>query len=257
MPMTPANTHVVEGTVERIIYLNEQDGYTVARVACQRGTESVTIVGYLADIREGEYVRAHGGWEETPKFGPRFRVTRFDIVPPSSVEGIEKYLSSGLIRGIGPVIAERIVKRFGADTLRVISEQPERLRQVQGIGRKTLTKITSSWEQHREARETMVFLQAQGITPTYATKIIKHYGNSTMRVVSENPYRLSYDIHGIGFRQADRRPFGTQRGHARPNFLGREPLDLAAGRAQFVGLRVERGAMLAAAEEDNPARLEQ
>ncbi len=201
--MKDEDTKIIEGTIEKIIYLNEENGYTVARLLPDRGTQAITIVGYMSDIRESEHARAYGNWEDNPKFGRRFKVTRYEIVPPSSAEGMEKYLSSGLIKGIGPVMAERIVRQFGKDTLRIISEEPQRLRQVRGIGRKTLEKILASWEKHQELRDTMIFLQAQGITPAYATRIIKEYGNASMRIVRETPYRLAADIHGIGFKQAD------------------------------------------------------
>ncbi|UCD58826.1 MAG: ATP-dependent RecD-like DNA helicase, partial [Candidatus Hydrogenedentota bacterium] len=202
-PTRTESNQTVEGTVKRIIYFNEENGYTVARLALEEAEQSATIVGHLADIRDGEHIRARGNWEDNRKFGRQFKVSRYEVVPPSSAEGIEKYLSSGLIKGIGPVMAERIVKRFGADTLRIINEEPQRLHEVQGIGRKTLAKITASWEQHKDLRETMIFLRAQAITPAYATKIIKQYGGAATRVVREEPYRLAYDIHGIGFKQAD------------------------------------------------------
>lgn len=201
--MTTEGGHVVEGTIEKIVFFNEENGYTVARLIPRRGAQPVTLVGHLADAREGEHVRAHGTWEENRKFGPQFRVAQCDIVPPSSAEGIEKYLASGLIKGIGPVTAERIVARFGADTLRVIDEEPKRLREVQGIGRKTLEKIVSSWEEHKGLRETMIFLQTHGITPAYSARIIKQYGSDASRIVREDPYGLTHDIHGIGFKQAD------------------------------------------------------
>ena len=202
-PMKNEDSETVEGTIEKIVFCNEDNGYTVARLIPDRRKKAVTIVGYLADVRDGEHIRAGGTWEDNRKFGPQFKVIRYELIQPSSIEGIEKYLSSGLIKGIGPVMAERIVKRFGADTLRVIDEEPERLKRVQGIGRKTLGKIIDGWEQHKELRETMIFLQTQGISPAYATKIIREYGGSAARIVRNEPYRLAYDIQGIGFRQAD------------------------------------------------------
>ncbi len=201
--MKESETQILDGTIERVVFFNEENGYTVARLMPDRGKEVATIVGNIPGLREGEHVRASGRWEANPKFGAQFKVSACEIIPPSSAEGIEKYLSSGLIKGIGPVMAERIVGRFGADTLRIIDEEPDKLRKVPGIGRKTFEKIISGWEQHRNLRETMIFLQAQGITPGYASKIIKEYGGAAVGVVREQPYRLSYDIHGIGFKQAD------------------------------------------------------
>jgi exodeoxyribonuclease V alpha subunit len=193
----------LEGTIERIVYFNEENGYTVARLASGTVAEPVTIVGHLAKAREGEYVRVEGKWEENRRFGPQFRVERCEIVPPSSVEGIERYLASGLFKGIGPTMAKRIVQKFGEDTLRVITEEPQRLCEVRGIGRKTLDSMTASWQQNKDLRETMVFLQSHDITPAFATRIIKEYGAEAVRIVREDPYRLTYDIHGIGFKLAD------------------------------------------------------
>jgi exodeoxyribonuclease V alpha subunit len=202
--MENSDIQTLDGTIDRIVFFNEENGYTVARLTPDRGQEgSATIVGSLPGLREGEHVRARGSWEENRKFGPQFKISSCEIIPPSSAEGIEKYLSSGLIKGIGPVMAERIVARFGPDTLRIISEEPKRLREIQGIGRKTFEKILASWEEHKNLRETMIFLQAQDISPTYAAKIIKQYGGAAALVVREQPYKLSYDIHGIGFKQAD------------------------------------------------------
>ncbi len=194
---------VLDGTIEKIIFFNEENGYTVALLIPDQNQEPATIVGNLPGLREGEHLRARGGWEENRKFGPQFKVSTCEIIQPSSAEGIEKYLSSGLIKGIGPVTAKRIVRRFGPDTLRVIDEEPKRLREVSGIGKKTFGKIVSGWEEHKDLRATMIFLQTQGITPAYATKIIKQYGGAATLIVREQPYRLSYEIHGIGFKQAD------------------------------------------------------
>lgn len=201
--MENENSKTVEGTIDKVVYVNKENGYTVARLSAKGGRQLITIVGHMADMREGEHIRAHGTWEENRKFGPQFRVEQCEVIPPSSAAGIEKYLASGLIKGIGPVMAERIVKRFGEDTLRIIDEEPKRLREVQGIGRKTLDNIIAGWGQHKDLRETMIFLQAHDVSPAYATRIIKEYGNDAVRIVRENPYRLTYDIQGIGFKQAD------------------------------------------------------
>lgn len=201
--MNSSEEQVLEGTIEKIVYFNDQNGYTVAELIPKNRTLPVTIVGYLPDLRASEHIRAEGCRENNPKFGPQFRVSKYEIIPPSSAEGIEKYLASGLIKGIGPVMASRIVERFGPDTLKIISEEPKRLREVHGIGRKTYEKIISGWEEHKDLRETMIFLQSQNISPAYATKIIKHYGTSAINIVQNEPYSLAYDIHGIGFKLAD------------------------------------------------------
>lgn len=201
--MAKNENHILAGVVEKIIFSNQETGYAVARLLPDGGGQSAVIIGFLAGIKEGEHIRSFGSWEENRKFGLQFRVARCEFVPPTSERGIEKYLSSGLIKGIGPVMAERIVRHFGADTLKVIDEQPHRLREVEGIGRKTLKKIAAAWEEHRDQRETMIFMQSCGITPAYAARIIKEYGNSASRILKENPYRLMFDIQGIGFKLAD------------------------------------------------------
>ncbi len=201
--MNEENNKILKGTIEKIVYANADDGYTVARLALHRRQEPVVIVGHLSGIREGEQIKASGCWQRNPKFGDQFRVSQFDIIPPSTSEGIEKYLSSGLIRGIGPVMAGRIVQKFGSETLRILDEMPQRLGEVPGIGAKTLDKIMSAWGKHRDLRETMIFLQGLGISPALAGRITKEYGNDTIRIIRKNPYRLTYDIYGIGFKQAD------------------------------------------------------
>lgn len=193
----------LRGTLEKIIYTNADDGYTVARMVVDPKADPVTIVGHLGGAREGEQVQATGNWQRNPKFGDQFRVSSCRIIPPSTTEGIEKYLSSGLIKGIGPIMAARIVARFGTQTLDIVNTSPDRLREVPGIGKKTLEKILTGWEQQKDLRETMIFLEGLGVSPVFAAKIVKQYGNDAARVVRENPYRLTYDVHGIGFKQAD------------------------------------------------------
>jgi exodeoxyribonuclease V alpha subunit len=201
--MEPSESHILEGEIDRIVFFNEENGYTVAHLTTRKRRLPITIVGHLPDIRVGEYIRAHGREEKNAKFGLQFRVADCEIIPPSSSEAIEKYLSSGIIKGIGPIMAERIVRKFGHDTLRIISEEPRRLRRIQGIGRKTYEKIIAGWEEHKDLRDTMIILQSYGISPAFATRIIKQYGSGAARVAREDPYRLAFDIHGIGFKQAD------------------------------------------------------
>jgi exodeoxyribonuclease V alpha subunit len=201
--MANSDEKKLQGTLEKIIYANAEDGYAVAKLTTGDRADAVTVVGHLSAIREGEQIEATGFWQKNKKFGDQFRVLTCTVIPPSTMEGIQKYLSSGLIKGIGPVMAERIVNRFGAQTLDVLNENPQRLREVSGIGKKTLEKITSAWEQQKGLRETMIFLQGLGISPAYAGRIVKEYGNQAARIVRENPYRLTYDVSGIGFKQAD------------------------------------------------------
>jgi exodeoxyribonuclease V alpha subunit len=195
---------VVHGYLERITYYNEENHFTVARLQETGKKELITIVGNLAGITPGESLKLTGKWVADPRFGPQFRVERFETVVPATVNGIRKYLGSGLIRGIGPVMAKRIVKVFGLQTLDVIDHSPGRLAEVAGIGPKRVALITRAWEDQKEIRGIMVFLQDHGISAAYAAKIYKQYGNAAVEVVKTNPYRLAADVHGIGFITADR-----------------------------------------------------
>jgi len=195
---------VVHGCLERITYYNEENHFTVARLQETGKKELTTIVGNLAGITPGESLKLTGKWVADPRFGPQFRVERFETVVPATVNGIRKYLGSGLIRGIGPVMAKRVVKVFGLQTLDVIDHSPGRLAEVDGIGPKRVALITRAWEDQKEIRGIMVFLQDHGISAAYAAKIYKQYGNAAVEVVKTNPYRLAADVHGIGFITADR-----------------------------------------------------
>ena len=192
----------LEGVIERITYQNEENGYTVARF--KTGTESVTIVGYLSHVRNGESLCLSGDWTIHPTYGRQFNVESFEIIPPVTREGIERYLGSGLIKGIGPVTARKIVKAFGLDTLKVIEEDPERLMEIEGIGPQKAAKIVKALEEQKHIRRVMVFLRGVGITPALATKIYHHYGEQAAAILRENPYRLANELFGVGFRTADR-----------------------------------------------------
>ena len=193
----------LQGQIERITYFNEENGFTIAKVRVQGRRKLATVVGNLVSLIPGEILRMRGEWVNHPRYGEQFQVSHFKSQVPSSVYGIQKYLGSGLIRGIGPVMAERIVKEFGKDTLDVIESRPERLSQVSGVGKKRIEMIKIAWEEQREIRQVMLFLQSHGIGAGYATKIFKHYGDRSIEVVKENPYRLALDIFGIGFVTAD------------------------------------------------------
>lgn len=192
----------IEGTVEEIIFRNELNGYTVAKLNTTDG--GVTIVGNVAIINVGETVRAEGEWIYHPKYGEQLQIKNLSTVTPATLNGIEKYLSSGLIPHIGPKTAKRIVDKFGMDSLDIIQDEPERLKEVHGIGDKKLEKITEAFEEQREIRDVMVFLQQYGISTTYGLKIYKRYGRETKDIIRKNPYRLSEDIYGIGFKTADK-----------------------------------------------------
>lgn len=198
----------IEGAVERIVYSNEENHYTVAQLAPETPTargraQPITIVGNLAALNEGETVRAQGHWTIHKQFGRQFVVEKFESVLPRTVVGIKKYLGSGLIKGIGGTFADRIVEKFGEQTLEVIDSFSARLREVDGIGPERAKRIKEAWAAQKSVRDIMIFLQGHGIGSAHAAKIFKQYGENAIVVVRENPYRLAKDIAGIGFRTAD------------------------------------------------------
>jgi exodeoxyribonuclease V alpha subunit len=193
----------IRGTVERIVFRAEDTGYTVARITTDNTDSPLTVVGKLASLNTGETGEFSGKWTNNKKFGRQFQVESYRELRPSSVEGIEKYLGSGMVRGIGPELACRLVKKFGADTLDVIDNSPGRLREVEGIGPKRIGMITSAWDTQKNIRDIMVFLQGEGIGPARAVKIYRKYGNQAIDIIRRNPYRLAEDIWGIGFKLAD------------------------------------------------------
>ncbi len=201
-PTAPSTT--LEGVLERIVFSNEENAWTVARLTVTGQRDLVTAVGNLLGVQPGENLRLTGSWINDPKYGKQFRVTSYATVAPATVTGIEKYLGSGLIRGIGKVMAARLVAAFGLETLDVIDHHPERLVEVEGIGPKRSRDILRAWEEQREIKEVMVFLQSHGVSTHYAIKIYKAYGPRATELVRENPYRLATDIYGIGFKTADK-----------------------------------------------------
>lgn len=175
---------VLEGVLERITYANEDTGYTVARVDAGRGGgDLLTVVGALLGAQPGESLRMHGRWSSHPQYGKQFSVENYTTVLPATVQGIRRYLGSGLIKGIGPVIAERIVDHFGVDTLDVIEERPERLIEVQGLGPKRTKMIGAAWEEQKAIKEVMVFLQGVGVSTSLAVRVYKKYGDASVSVV--------------------------------------------------------------------------
>ena len=176
----------------------------VAKLQEKGKKDLTTIVGNLSGINPGESLKLSGRWVHNKKFGEQFQVETFEVTVPATVHGIKKYLGSGLIKGIGPVMAERITKKFALETLDIIEKTPERLSEVDGIGPKRIAMITKAWEEQKEIKEIMIFLQGHGVSATYSAKIYKQYGNQSIGIVKENPYRLARDIHGIGFITADK-----------------------------------------------------
>ena len=193
----------LSGQIERITYTNDQNGFTIARVKVHGQRDLVTVVGHLISPAPGEILNMRGEWVNHPRFGEQFKVVEFKTAVPATVYGIQKYLGSGLIKGLGPVMAGRIAKKFGEQTLDVIENETEKLAKVEGIGKKRIAMIKKAWDEQKEIRDVMLFLQSHEISSGYATKIFKQYGNRSIAVVTDNPYRLATDIFGIGFVIAD------------------------------------------------------
>ncbi|KIX69681.1 helicase, partial [Streptomyces sp. MBRL 601] len=195
----------MEAVLERITYANEENGYTVARVDTGRGGgDLLTVVGALLGAQPGEALRMEGRWGSHPQYGKQFTVENYTTVLPATVQGIRRYLGSGLIKGIGPRIADRITEHFGVDTLDVIETDAKRLVEVPGLGPKRTKMIAAAWEEQKAIKEVMVFLQGVGVTTSIAVRIYKKYGDASISVVRNQPYRLAADVWGIGFLTADR-----------------------------------------------------
>ena len=194
----------LDGVVERLTFADPESHYAVVRLKVKGRREPVTVVGPLASTQEGEQLNLKGRYEVHPKWGEQFRVTWWYAVLPATVAGIQRYLASGLIKGIGPELANRLVTHFGPQTLEVIDHTPERLEEVSGIGPKRIKQITRDWQEHQGAREFLVALQGLGLSLSFATKIYKQYGDRALEVATANPYQLALDIQGLGFATADR-----------------------------------------------------
>lgn len=194
----------IQGTVERILFVNAQNGYTVCTIVSEKNAlEPITACGTLMSVNIGTVITATGNWINHPKFGKQFSIMTYVVAPPCSTIGIEKYLASGLIKGIGPVYAKRLVEFFGSKTLDIIDQHPEKLGSVPGIGPKRQKDIITGWIEQKEVAHIMLFLQEKGITPAYAVKIYKAYKQRSIEFILENPYRLAEEIWGIGFSTAD------------------------------------------------------
>jgi exodeoxyribonuclease V alpha subunit len=194
----------LEGTRERRTYQNEENGYPVGKLIPARKSHEVTITGNLAGVGVGESLRLRGIWITHPRYGRQFEVRSYTVKLPATLEGIRKYLGSGLVKGVGPVTAERIVDYFGLETLDVIEGDIQRLREVPGIGPKRVAQVAQAWEEQKQIKEIMIFLQGVGVSSGLAVKIFKQYGNVAAAVVNTTPYRLAKDIFGIGFKTADK-----------------------------------------------------
>src|ERR1022692_86476 len=193
----------LSGTIERVTFHNPENGFIVLRVEVPGMRGPVSVVGQTPRAVAGEFVEATGKWADDPDFGQQFKADTMRILPPSTVEGIEKYLGSGLVKGIGPVYARKIVEVFGARTLEVIDESPTFLKEIKGLGKRRIQQIRESWRQQKAVRDIMVFLQSNGLGTAHAFRIYKTYGDRALDVVKADPYRLADDIWGIGFQTAD------------------------------------------------------
>ena len=202
-PSNQPDHEVLAGIVERVRFHNAETGFCVLRVRARGHRDLATIVGHAATISAGEWITASGDWVNDRTHGQQFKARFMRTSAPSSVDGIEKYLASGMIRGIGPTYARKMVKAFGEKVFDIIEAEPDRLREVDGIGPVRAQRITAAWAEQKIVREIMVFLHSHGVGTARAFRIYKTYGADAVQVMTENPYRLARDIRGIGFRTAD------------------------------------------------------
>ena len=203
-PSPPTHpTEQLTGAVERVTFHSEETGFCVLRVKVRGHRDLVTVVGTAATITPGEYIEGQGVWVNDRTHGLQFKTQALRVVPPSTLEGIEKYLGSGMVKGIGPHFAKKLVQAFKEEVFDVIEQTPERLTELDGIGPKRKQRVIEAWSAQKIIREIMVFLHSHGVGTARAVRIYKTYGNEAIVRVQENPYRLALDIHGIGFKTAD------------------------------------------------------
>ena len=241
-PSDAEETKELTGQIERVTYNDAESGYAVLRIAVKGYPDLVTAVGTIASPAVGEVLNMRGVWIEHPKFGSQFKIMEYKSFAPSSVKGMEKYLGSGLIKGIGPSIAENIVSLFGADAFEILDSHPERLIEIEGVGEKKAAAIQEAWLEQREVRGVMLFLQSHGIGTGYALRVFRHYGSASVRVLEENPYRLAIDIFGIGFMTADKIASGM-------GFSRESPLRIRAGVLHVMNELTREGHVFVPVEE--------
>ncbi len=193
----------ITGHIERITFQNAENGWTVARLQEPKKPDLTTVVGTMTSVQVGETLRCRGHWKNDPNYGFQFVVQDYEVTQPATIKGIQKYLASGMIKGIGDHFAEQIVMKYGEQTLDIIDQSPDVLMEIDGIGPKRLEKIKSGWSEQKSIREVMTFLMGYGISPTYAQKVFKTYGDNSIKIIKDNPYQLARDIWGIGFKTAD------------------------------------------------------
>ncbi|MEZ4364981.1 MAG: ATP-dependent RecD-like DNA helicase [Kofleriaceae bacterium] len=229
-----APSETLDGTLGRVIFSGGDTGFTVARLAVAGATDPVTVVGEMVGIGEGTPLRLHGTWVVDRKWGRQFKIEGYQLRTPETVVGIERFLGSGLIPGVGPELAKRMVAAFGMDTLEVIDRAPERLVEVAGIGAARAGKIAGHWREHRHVQDVMVFLRGHGVSAAFAARIVKRYGKDAINKVRENPYRLALEVWGIGFRTAD--AIATKLGYAKD-----DPRRIEAGLVHVLDTHLEDG----------------
>ena len=200
---SPAGLDKLSGLIERVTYFNEETGFAVLRVKAGGHRDLVTVIGSLPSAAAGEWLTAAGTWVRDSEHGLQLKATVIRTVPPTTTEGIEKYLGSGMVKGIGPVFAKRMVETFGADILSVIEQRSDELQRVDGIGPKRQLRIKQAWAEGKRVREIMLFLHGHGVSTSKAVRIYKTYGDDAIERVRSNPYVLAKDISGIGFKTAD------------------------------------------------------
>ncbi len=201
MQLSAADT--ISGPVERVIFRNPETGYAVVRLRAETGAGPATVVGVLPELRPGEILRAHGAWRDDRTWGRQFAAAAVDVLPPTTIEGVESYLASGLVEGLGQGLARRLARQFGTELTRVIEAEPLRLREVPGIGTKLAQRIVDAWRAERDVRDILLFLQSHGVGLGRARRILDAYGSGAVGRVTADPYALARDVHGIGFHTAD------------------------------------------------------
>ena len=194
---------ILKGVIERIIYFNEKNAYCIAELSPMKAKGTVPIFGILPGVQCGETVQLKGEWTEHPKHGKQFKVQDFKSELPATIYGIKKYLGSGLIEGIGKSYANKIVEHFGVRTIEIINSESSRLTEIPGIGKSRAKSIKQAWEEQVVVRDTMLFLQTYGVTPSQCIKLVKKYGLNTKRIIQDQPYKIAEDIERIGFKTAD------------------------------------------------------
>jgi exodeoxyribonuclease V alpha subunit len=201
--LDPDTRRTLRGTLERVVFHNEENGYTVLRMRVQSKADPITVVGSMPSPQPGIGLTVTGVWVNDARFGRQFKMETFETLLPATLEGIKHYLGSGLIKGIGKRLAERIVEKFREETFNILDNTPDQLGKVKGITPRLVSGIKTAWAEHKGIRDLIMFLQPHGVSTSYAVRIFRHYGAEALGVVRENPYRLAMDIHGIGFATAD------------------------------------------------------